>query len=66
MNGYKYISTIYNASSLNNWNYVYANRWEKILFEIKSMIEGMENYFVHCGVSNAGSSIMWQNRFRRL
>lgn len=64
MNGFHYISTIY--ANNNNWNYLKANRWEKILYEIDNLMLGMEGWYVHCGVSRMGQSRLWQNRFRCL
>lgn len=63
MNGYHSISSIY--ANNNNWNYTKANRWEKILSEIYTMMTGMEEWYVIGGVANGGQPRLWQNRFRR-
>lgn len=62
MTGFHSISGIY--ANNDNWNYIKANRWEKILYEINNLVEGMEGWYVHSGVSNAGQPRLWQNRFR--
>lgn len=63
MTGFRYITKIYVASNI--MNYDRANRYEKILFEIYSMLQGTQGYYVYSGVANAGQSRVWQTRFRR-
>lgn len=62
MQGYHYITTIY--SNANQFNYVKANNWEKILSEIFNLMWGMEDWYVYAGVANAGQNRLWQHRFR--
>lgn len=42
-----------------------ANDIEKILSNIEKIIIGMEQSFIHCGVSICGQNRLWQQRFRR-
>ena len=63
MQGYHYITNI--KSTINGFDYTYANNWEKILNEIYYLVFGMENYYVYSGVSNSGQTRFWQNRFRQ-
>lgn len=64
MTGYHYLTAI--EPNADFFNYVKANNWEKILYEIYRLIGGMGNYFVYSGVANAGQPRVWQNRFRHL
>lgn len=63
MNGFKYITKIYTYD--NKMNYDRANRYEKILSEIYSMLQGTQGYYVYSGVANVGQNRMWQARYRR-
>ena len=63
MAGYHYITSIY--SNADQFNYVKANNWEKILDEIYHLMWGMEDWYVYAGVSNAGQNRLWQHRFRQ-
>jgi hypothetical protein len=63
MTGFHYITTIY--ANANDFNFVKANNWEKILDEIYHLLWGMENWYVHSGVSNSGQNRLWQHRFRQ-
>lgn len=63
MTGFHYITTIY--SNAENFDYIKANNWEKILHEIYNLLWGMTDWYVYSGVSNAGQNRLWQNRFRR-
>lgn len=62
MNGYRWITPIY--SSVDNWNYQKANRWEQILHEILEMMSGMRNWYVYGNVARCGQNRLWQHRFR--
>ncbi len=62
MQGYHYLTSI--EPNADFFNYVKANNWEKILFEMYKLMGGMANYFVYSGVANAGQPRIWQNRFR--
>lgn len=62
MTGYHYITTIH--ANAEQFNYVKANRWEKILYEIWQLMWGMEDWYVYSEVANAGQNRVWQNRFR--
>ena len=62
MNGYHYLTQI--KPNAEFFDYVKANNWEQILYEINSMLEGMKNYQVYSGVSSSGQRRMFQNRFR--
>ena len=63
MRGFHWITPIY--SSVDNWDYVKANRWEQILYEINNMMVGMQDWYVYGGVANGGQSRLWQHRFRQ-
>lgn len=63
MRGFRYITPIYNT--VNNFDYIKANRWEQILNEIFHLMWGMEDWFVYSGVARAGQSRLWQHRFRQ-
>lgn len=63
MTGFHWITPIY--SSVDNWNYTKANRWEQILQEIYTMMFGMENWYVYSGVARCGQPRLWQHRFRQ-
>ena len=63
MQGYYYLTNI--SATAENFDYIKANNWEKILNEIYWLMFGMSNYYVHCGVANSGQSRQWQNRYRR-
>lgn len=62
MTGYHYITTI--EANAENFDYIKANNWEKILDEIYHLLWGMEDWYVYSGVANAGQNRLWQNRFR--
>ena len=62
MVGFHYITRIY--GNVENFNYLKANNWEKILSEIYGMMLGFENYQVYSGVSASGQRRLYQNRFR--
>lgn len=62
MTGYHYITNIY--STAEYFDYIKANNWEKILFEIYNMMYGMQDWYVYSGVSNSGQPRLWQHRFR--
>ena len=61
--GFTYITTL--NPSVENFDYLKANNWEKILYEIDTMLTSMENYAVFSGVANSGQLRFWQNRFRK-
>lgn len=42
-----------------------ANDIEKILFEIDTLLNNMENNFTYCGVASCGQDRLWQQRFRK-
>ena len=46
-------------------DYQEANRIEKILVDIDSVIKGTEKVFVYSGVAGVGRNRIWQQRFRR-
>lgn len=60
---YLYGNAVY--SSVSNFDYKKANRWEEVLNNINLIMTGMKDYYVHSGVSSSGQSRTWQNRFRR-
>lgn len=63
MTGFHWITKIYTYA--NTINYDRANRYEKILFEIYNMMQGMNNWYVYGGVANGGQPRLWQHRFRQ-
>lgn len=63
MTGFHYLTKIY--ASVDNWDYIKANRWEQILNEINNMMVGMQDWFVYGGVANGGQNRLWQHRFRQ-
>ena len=63
MQGFHYLTNI--EQNANNWDYIKANNWEKILFEIYNLMCGMEDWYVYSGVSNSGQNRLWQHRFRQ-
>jgi hypothetical protein len=65
MTKYAKITKINNINSLNEWNFSHANNWEKILYEIDTMMLAMENNFIYSGVGRVGQRRLWQQRFRR-
>ena len=65
MQGYASMSQMHDVSSLDSWNFEDANNWEKILYEIDTMMLGMENNYIISGVSRVGQPRIWQQRFRR-
>lgn len=63
MQGFHSITQV--DSSVNNFDYVKANKWEKALDDINNMMIGMQDWFVRGGVARGGQTRMWQNRFRK-
>lgn len=51
--------------TMQNMTIEKANIIEKILYEIDFILNGMENNFICCGVSNCGQDRIWQQRFRK-
>jgi hypothetical protein len=45
-------------------NYEAVNAWERNLSLLYALLVTASDYFVYCGVANAGQSRFWQNRFR--
>lgn len=62
MQGYYYITNI--VQNAEYFDYLKANNFEKILFEIWNMMLGMRGWYVYGGVANGGQSRVWQHRFR--
>lgn len=62
MNGYHYITNIENNAE--NFDYIKANNWERILFEIWNLMIGMQDWYVYGGVANGGQNRLWQHRYR--
>lgn len=62
MNGYTYITNL--NPNISSFDYIKANNWEKILYEIDTMLKAMQNYMVFSGVASSGQKRFWQNRFR--
>lgn len=62
MDGYYSLTQI--EQNAENFDWRKANNWERILNEMNSFMLGMRNWYVYSGVSNAGQSRLWQNRFR--
>ena len=63
MQGFHYLTNI--EQNANNFDYIKANNWEKILFEIFNLMWGMEDWYVYSGVANSGQNRLWQHRFRQ-
>ena len=63
MIGFTYITQIYDAADAIN--YARANLYEKILYEIDTMLISLENNYIYSGVANAGQNRIWQHRFRK-
>ena len=63
-NGFTYITRPY--SNVTPWRYTTANRWEKVLDELRQFLASMENYSVYSGVANSGQPRLWQNRFHHI
>lgn len=61
-----YYSLTSNVASASYFDFEKANNWEKILYEIDTLMNGMANYYVYSNVANAGQPRLWQNRFRHL
>lgn len=53
------------GSVVNNWDYKKANNWEKVLWEIYSLMWGAEDWYVYGGVARGGQPRLWQHRFRQ-
>ena len=64
MQGYYSITSI--EANAEQFNFIKANNWEKILYEIYWLMFGMKNYYVYSGVCNSGQRRIYQNRFRHL
>ena len=60
--GFHWYTNIYNNAE--DFNYLKANNWEKILSEIYEQFYSMCSYYVYSGVASAGSNRIYQNRFR--
>lgn len=59
-----YYSLTASVSSASYFDYEKANNWEKILYEIDTLMNGMIAWYVYSGVSNTGQPRLWQHRFR--
>lgn len=54
MAGFTYLTRIY--STAENFDYVKANNWEKILFELNKFYEGMKAEFLYSNTFYSGES----------
>lgn len=64
MQGFYYLTNIENNAEY--FNYIKANNWEEILYEIYYLMFGTENWYVYGGVARGGQPRLWQHRFRQL
>lgn len=60
-NKYTYITRPY--SNVTPWRYTTANRWEKVLDELRQFLASQEDMFVYGGVAYGGEPLLWQNNF---
>lgn len=63
MQGYHSMLTI--AQNAEQFDYIKANNWEQILYEMYYYLFGMCNWYVYGGVANGGQNRVWQHRFRQ-
>ena len=63
-NKFTYITRPY--SNVTPWRYSTANRWEKVLDELRQFLASMENMYVYGGVARGGEPLLWQNNFMHL
>ena len=63
MQGYYYVTEI--EQNAEYFNYIKANNWEKILYEMYILMFGMRNWYVYGGVARGGQPRLWQHRFRQ-
>lgn len=63
-NKFTYITRPY--SNVTPWRYSTANRWEKVLDELRQFLASQENMYVYGGVAYGGEPLFWQNRFMHL
>lgn len=64
MQGFYYLTNI--ETNAEYFNYIKANNWEEILYEIYYLMFGTENWYVYGGVARGGQPRLWQHRFRQL
>lgn len=64
MQGFYYLTNI--EKNAEHFNYIKANNWEEILYEIYYLMFGTENWYVYGNVARLGQPRLWQHRFRQL
>ena len=64
MQGFYYLTNI--ESNAEHFDYIKANNWEKILYEIYYLYFGTANYYVYGGIATGGEPLLWQHRFMQL
>lgn len=53
-------------TSVTNWTYPKANRWEKVLDQLRQFVASQENMYIYGGIARGGEPLFWQNRFMHL
>lgn len=61
-----YHSTLTIEQNAEQFDYIKANNWEQILYQMYYYMYGMCNWYVYGGVANGGQNRVWQHRFRQL
>ena len=63
MQGFYYLTNI--ETNAEYFNYIKANNWEEILYEIYYLMLGTENWYVYGNVARLGQPRLWQHQFRQ-